>query len=71
MKTKAELEKDIIKITMNIHRKFPELTKYISEIPETFSKNDNNQVDTRLFKEYYNSLEEVVSEYAKTHVTKK
>lgn len=33
MKTKEGLEKDIIEISMKIHREFPELSKYISEMP--------------------------------------
>ncbi|WP_339706738.1 hypothetical protein [Algoriphagus aquimarinus] len=70
MKTKAELEKDIINITMKIHREFPELYKYIAEIPENDAGNHSHELGTRRFKEYYNSLEEIVSEYAKTHIKK-
>ncbi|MFT6960103.1 MAG: hypothetical protein ACJA17_001204, partial [Polaribacter sp.] len=33
MKTKIELEQDIISITSKIHKEFPELVKYITEIP--------------------------------------
>lgn len=68
MKTKTELEKKIVDITMKIHEEFPELVKYISEIPENLSGKESRQMSTKSFKEYYNSLEEVVSEYAKTHV---
>ncbi len=71
MKTKSELEQGIIDITMKIHRKYPELVKYISEMPENFSANENSEIATKSFKEYYNSLEEVVLEYEKTHVPKR
>jgi hypothetical protein len=70
MKTKAELEQDIVKITLKIHKEFPELIKYINEIPENFSGKDTSRIDTENLKEYYNSLEEVLFEYTKTHQAK-
>ncbi len=71
MKTKTELEKDIINITLKIYKEFPELSKYIAEMPENFSGNDNSQISAKNYKEYYNSLEGVLLEYTKTHVAKK
>lgn len=68
MKTKNDLEQKIIEITMKIHREFPELSKYISEMPENFSEKVGPQISTNNFKTYHNSLEEVLNEYAKTHV---
>ena len=68
MKTKAELEQDIIHITMKIHHEFPELSKYIAEMPLKVSGTDTEGVDKKSFKEYYNSLNELVSEYSKTHL---
>ncbi len=70
MKTKAELEQDIITVTMRIHREFPELSKYITEIPENDSGIDTDEMGIKRFKEYYNSLAEIVSEYSKTHMKK-
>jgi hypothetical protein len=70
MKTKAELEQDIVNITMKIHMDFPELSKYISEMPENLSRKNNNLIETKNLKEYYNSLEEVLLEYNKTHIPK-
>lgn len=68
MKTKEELEKDIAQITLKIYEKFPELSKYISEIPIAFSAPENEQEDFVNFKHYYETLQNVVLEYAKTHV---
>ncbi len=70
MKTKAELEQEIIQITLKIHNEFPELSKYIAEMPENFLGKDNSQLHTKNFKEYYNSLGDVVLKYAKTHAAK-
>jgi len=71
MKTQAELEKDILKITMKIHSDFPELSKYIAEMPENESGNNKIENSIKSFKSYYNSLLVLVSEYAKTHKAKK
>ena len=71
MKTKAELEQDIVNLTMKIHKEFPELIKYINEMPDNISTKETNQITAKSFKEYFNSLQEVVDEYAKTHNVKK
>ncbi|AUC84634.1 hypothetical protein CW731_04670 [Polaribacter sp. ALD11] len=65
MKTKIELEQNIISITAKIHNEFPELSKYIIEIPMNDSKED--EVDIKNLEDYYNSLKEIVSNYANTH----
>ncbi|MEN2283421.1 hypothetical protein AAGF08_14845 [Algoriphagus sp. SE2] len=70
MKTKEQLERDIINITMKIHTEFPELSKYISEIPEPDYDTGAGQLSSWKFKEYYNSLVEIVNEYAKAHKNK-
>lgn len=70
MKTKAEQEQDIIEITLRIHREFPELSKFIAEIPEDYSGTDTGELGTRRFKKYYNSLTEIISEYSKTLLKK-
>lgn len=71
MKTIAELEQDITHITLKIQQEYPELSKYITEMPLVFSGKDSNEISIKNFKEYYNSLEKLISEYAKTHVAKK
>ncbi len=67
MKTKAELEKGIINITLKIYTEYPELVKYISEMPTDISTKENSGIQAAGFKDYFNSLQEVVMEYAKTH----
>jgi hypothetical protein len=70
MKTKSNLEHEIVSITMKIHKEFPELSKYIAELPEQLINKDSTNLKTKKFKEYFKSLELVVSEYAKTHESK-
>ena len=70
MKTKTELEKDILNITMKIHMEYPELSKYIKEMPVNVSENDKDAINIKNMKEYYNSLKELLGEYSKTHASK-
>lgn len=65
MKTKEELEQNIINITTTIREKFPELSKYIIEMPVKDS--DNDGIDIKNLEDYYQSLEVLVNKYAKTH----
>jgi hypothetical protein len=71
MKTKAELEQDIVHITMKIQKEFPELSKYIAERPDNFSGTDKNVINIKNLKEYYNSLAELLEGYSKTHTITK
>lgn len=68
MKAKLEIDQKIIKITNKIQEKFPELNKYILEMPQCNS--DNEQVNLKNLTDYYLSLEDIVSEYSKTHAVK-
>ena len=65
MKTKIELEQGIIKFTTKIQTEFPELTKYIIEIPNNNSENEG--VNIKSLEDYYYSLKNILYEYAKTH----
>ena len=67
MKTKIELEQDIIDMTVHITRKFPELSKYIQEMPVFIVEDDDEIINNRNLKEYYDSLVTMVDQYSKTH----
>ncbi|MFT6872702.1 MAG: hypothetical protein ACJAVN_001713 [Roseivirga sp.] len=72
MKTQREWEHSILEITNTIHQKFPELSKYIMEMPENNSEND--QVTIKTLKSYYYSLKDFLNNYEKMHpgeITKK
>lgn len=68
MKTKIELEQDIINMTVTINNEYPELSKYILEIPVTDSEKED--VNITNLENYYNSLEEILSKYGNTHSKK-
>lgn len=69
MKNNIVWEQHIISITTLIHEEFPELAKYIVEIPVSSSEGD--AVNNKNLEEYYRSLEGIVQEYAKTHPSAK
>lgn len=70
MKTKAAIEQAIINITTKINTEFPELSKFISEMPDNVSEIGSAGIGTKSLKEYYKSLEELLLEYSKTHSSK-
>lgn len=67
MKTETEWDQKIIAITMKINQEFPELSKYLEEMPTNVSEKGKEGVNSKNLKEYYNSLVELLGEYTKTH----
>ena len=67
MKTEEELNADILKVTMAIRDKYPELSKYILEMPVTVPNVKNPAIDLKNLQDYYNSLNEILKKYAPNH----
>ena len=67
MKIEEELNADILKVTMTIQDKYPELSKYISEMPVTVPNVKNPAIDLKNLQDYYNSLNEILKKYAPNH----
>jgi hypothetical protein len=65
MKTKMQLEQSIIKLTTTIKQGYPELAEFIIEMPENNAESE--EVNIKSLEEYYNSLEDLLKKYAKTH----
>jgi len=65
MKTKLAIEQNIINITTKIHSEFPELVKYIIEMPQNNS--ENGEVNIKNLEDYCDSLKQIVDKYAETH----
>lgn len=60
---------DIINITMKIHQDYPELSKYIKEMPvKDFNSGKDVSVDNLV--DYRNSLIMMLKKYAVTHIGK-
>jgi hypothetical protein len=46
---------------------YPELSKYLEEMPLNVSENDKDAINIKNLNEYYNSLKELLAQYSKTH----
>jgi hypothetical protein len=66
MKTEQELIQKILEITALITEKYPELCKYISEMPSE-DTSDYKEIDGKSLSEYYEHLSSFVNHYAEEH----
>ena len=71
MRNEQKLNKDILEITLKINRIFPELSKYIEEMPLTIPDLNNPEINSTILKEYYNSLDTLLKKYATNHTSTK
>jgi hypothetical protein len=67
MKTKMEIEQEIIKLTSKIQQEIPELTKFIPEMRDNNSERE--EVNLENLENYYNSLNEMVNKYVNAQKT--
>lgn len=67
MQTVKELNKDIVKLTSTINEKYPELIKYISEMPNTLSTDKNPEVERENLLNYKESLKNLIGKYSEEH----
>jgi hypothetical protein len=67
MKSEKELNADILDITMKIQATYPELSKFIGEMPVKISNEDGSEINIKNLKDYYDSLEALLKSYDKTH----
>ena len=67
MKTEKELDEAILNITLKINSKYPELSKYIAEMPATIPDVKNPEMNVKVLQEYYDSLESMVKKYSENH----
>ncbi len=67
MKTEAELNENILKITMTIRNEFPELMKYLNEMPVTIPNEESPKINNKILQDYFNSLLELLRKYAPNH----
>ncbi|TDE44420.1 hypothetical protein E0I26_08620 [Flavobacterium rhamnosiphilum] len=67
MKTEKELNEAILKITMNIRNDYPELSKYLLEMPVTIPDISNPEINSKALTDYYESLENMLKKYIPNH----
>lgn len=67
MKTEKELNANILTITLLIKEHYPELEKYISEMPVSIPNISSPEMSVNALNDYYISLEELVKKYEANH----
>ena len=67
MQVEKKITEKILKITMTIGDYYPELSKYLNEMPETIPDVSNPEIDKKILLEYYNSLDSMLKDYIPNH----
>lgn len=67
METEKELNDAILKMTLKIRNEYPELSKYLIEMPVTIPDSKNPEINNTILKDYYDSLNDILKKYAPNH----
>ena len=67
MKTEKELNEEILKITMTIQEKYPELSEYLGELPVTIPNAQHPEINLQQLTAYYDSLTSLLENYVREH----
>ena len=67
MKIELEVNNKILCLTNEIKTKYPELIKYIGEIPVKDVFTNNYEVNTKNLLDYYDTLKIIFNEYRLKH----
>ncbi|TDP60927.1 hypothetical protein [Flavobacterium dankookense] len=70
MSSKDTLNSNILAITLKINNQYPELSKFLNEMPATIPNQENPEVNNHSLEQYYNSLVDLLKEYKETHQVK-
>jgi hypothetical protein len=62
-----KLNSKILEVTMQIKEQYPELSKYLEEMPETIPSEENPEITLNQLKLYYESLKSIVDKYKVDH----
>ncbi|MFV7235728.1 MULTISPECIES: hypothetical protein [Flavobacterium] len=68
METEKELNDAILKMTLKIQNEYPELSKYLIEMPVTIPDIINPKINIKTLKDYYESLNSILKEYVPNHI---
>lgn len=63
MDSEKQLNEKILAITMKIQGKYPELSKYLNELPDTIPNENDPKIDTKVLDNYYESLVKLIATY--------
>jgi len=67
MESEKGLNLKILDITMTIQEKYPELSKYLEEMPVTIPYIKSPKINIRTLSSYYDSLTSLLENYVQQH----
>lgn len=67
MESEKELNLKILKITMTIQEKYPELSEYLGEMPVTIPDTENPEINVENLRAYFDSLTSLLENYIREH----
>lgn len=67
METEEEINAKILKITMVIQENYPELSKYLNEMPITVPIDSRPEVNVKNLQKYYDTLLTLFRNYVSEH----
>ncbi len=67
METEAEINAKILKVTMVIQENYPELSKYLNEMPISVPIDSRPEVNIKNLQKYYESLLNLFRKYVAEH----
>lgn len=67
METEEEINAKILKVTMVIQENYPELSKYLNEMPITIPIDSRPEVNVKNLQKYYDTLVTLFRNYVAEH----
>jgi hypothetical protein len=67
MKTEKELNAEILKITLTIQEKYPELSEFLGEMSVTIPDVKSPEINKKKLSLYYDSLKSMLENYISQH----
>jgi hypothetical protein len=71
METKImETNKKILEVTLKIKNNYPELSKYVEEMPITIPNDEDPKINLKSLEDYLNSLNALINKYEEESLIK-
>ena len=70
METEKELNRNILNITLKIKEQYPELNKYLEEMPIIIPTEKFPIITSKILQDYYNSLTSFLNKYIMEQASK-
>lgn len=67
MESEAEINAKILKLTAVINDNYPELSKYLNEMPITIPIDANPEINAKNLQKYYDNLLDIFRKYVAEH----